>query len=49
MLPQAYENLYSDLSAFRLIRDPLRTLAYGTDASLYRLIPQLVVRIDLWV
>lgn len=30
----------------RLIRDPLRTLAYGTDASFYRLIPQLVVRVD---
>ncbi|PXX96221.1 FAD-binding and (Fe-S)-binding domain-containing protein [Halomonas sp. LBP4] len=28
----------------RLIDDPLRTLAYGTDASFYRLIPQLVVR-----
>ena len=24
----------------------MRTLAYGTDASLYRLIPQLVVRVD---
>mgnify|MGYP000256460765 CR=1 FL=1 len=30
----------------RLIRDPLRTLAYGTDASFYRMIPQLVVRVD---
>lgn len=30
----------------RLIQDPLRTLAYGTDASFYRLIPQLVVRVD---
>ncbi|MGJ7459377.1 FAD-binding and (Fe-S)-binding domain-containing protein [Halomonas sp. MA07-2] len=28
----------------RLIDDPLRTLAYGTDASFYRLIPKLVVR-----
>ncbi|MEE4377450.1 MAG: FAD-binding and (Fe-S)-binding domain-containing protein [Candidatus Competibacteraceae bacterium] len=49
MQPQAYENLYNDLRAFlpseRLIRDPLRTLAYGTDASLYRLIPQLVVQV----
>ena len=25
----------------RLIDDPLRTLAYGTDASFYRLVPQL--------
>ncbi|MBC8210392.1 MAG: FAD-binding oxidoreductase [Gammaproteobacteria bacterium] len=29
----------------RLIDDPLRTLAYGTDASFYRLIPQLVVKL----
>ncbi|WP_458526548.1 FAD-binding and (Fe-S)-binding domain-containing protein [Onishia taeanensis] len=32
------------LPAKRLISDPLRTLAYGSDASFYRLIPQLVVR-----
>ncbi|MCR6631947.1 MAG: FAD-binding oxidoreductase [Magnetospirillum sp.] len=30
----------------RLIRDPLRVLAYGTDASFYRLIPQIVVKTD---
>jgi hypothetical protein len=30
----------------RLIRDPLRTLAYGTDASFYRLTPKLVVRVQ---
>lgn len=29
----------------RLIHDSLRTLAYGTDASFYRLIPKLVVRV----
>jgi len=34
------------IDEIRLIRDPLRTLAYGTDASFYRLIPQLVVRVD---
>lgn len=34
------------ISAERLIDDPLRTLAYGTDASFYRLVPQLVVRVD---
>ncbi|SHO44518.1 D-lactate dehydrogenase [Desulfopila aestuarii DSM 18488] len=28
----------------RIITDPLRTLAYGTDASFYRLIPQVVVK-----
>lgn len=50
MLPTAHDDLRRDLQAFipatRLISDPLRTLAYGTDASLYRLIPKLVVRVD---
>ena len=30
-------------TAERLITDPSRTLAYGTDASFYRLVPQIVV------
>jgi D-lactate dehydrogenase len=38
------EALRDTLPAERLIDDPLRTLAYGTDASFYRLVPQLVVR-----
>ncbi|MCC9003096.1 MAG: FAD-binding oxidoreductase, partial [Candidatus Competibacter sp.] len=50
MPPTAYEQLHHDLQQFipaaRLIDDPLRTLAYGTDASLYRLIPKLVVRVE---
>jgi D-lactate dehydrogenase len=50
MLPTAHEHLHRDLQKFipaaRLITDPLRTLAYGTDASLYRLIPQMVVRVE---
>jgi len=33
------------MPADRLIDDPLRTLAYGTDASFYRLVPQLVVKV----
>ena len=33
------------IAAERLIDDPLRTLAYGTDASFYRLVPQLVVKV----
>ena len=45
-----YFELFQDLSGVipgeRLIRDDLRTLAYGTDASFYRLIPKLVVRVD---
>ena len=47
-LPHAYQQLYQDLEALlpeeRLVADPLRTLAYGTDASFYRLIPKIVVR-----
>ncbi|TCK03030.1 FAD-binding and (Fe-S)-binding domain-containing protein [Marinobacterium mangrovicola] len=34
------------IPAKRLITDPLRTLAYGTDASFYRLLPQLVVKVE---
>ena len=37
------EELRDVVPAERLIDDPLRKLAYGTDASFYRLIPQLVV------
>ncbi len=29
----------------RLFTDPLRTLAYGTDASFYRLVPKIVARV----
>ncbi len=50
MLSKTCQNLHRDLQTFipaaRLIADPLRTLAYGADASLYRLIPQLVVRVE---
>ncbi|AMC99171.1 FAD-binding and (Fe-S)-binding domain-containing protein [Halomonas chromatireducens] len=46
--PEAWHDLKSELleimPAERLIDDPLRTLAYGTDASFYRLIPKLIVR-----
>ena len=49
-MKQQYQELYNELRQFmpeeRLIHDQLRTLAYGTDASFYRLIPQLVVRVD---
>jgi len=47
-MKQEYQDFKQRLLEFipeqRLISDPLRTLAYGTDASFYRLIPQLVVR-----
>ena len=41
---QLYDRLRSRIPESRLIHDDLRTLALGTDASLYRLLPQLVVR-----
>ena len=47
---ESCRNLRRDLTGFitgdRLIDDPLRTLAYGSDASFYRLIPQLVVKVN---
>ena len=30
----------------RLVTDPLRTLAYGTDASFYRLVPRIVAIVE---
>jgi D-lactate dehydrogenase len=48
-LPEAYRHLHSELLGFlpedRVIVDPLRTLAYGTDASFYRLTPKVVVKV----
>jgi D-lactate dehydrogenase len=50
MLAQSYQSLLDRLSAdippSRLISDPLRTLAYGTDASFYRLTPQVIVKVE---
>ena len=47
MLPSPYAELHGQLGAFipaaRLITDPLRLLAWGTDASFYRLVPKQVV------
>ena len=49
-LPVPYQKLYAGLREqlpdSRLILDPLRTLAYGTDASFYRLIPKLVAKVE---
>jgi len=46
-LPAAYRALHDALATViprgRLLADPLRTFAYGTDASFYRLVPKLVV------
>ncbi len=50
MLSGTYAKRQNKLQAFipaaRLVSDPLRTLAYGTDASFYRLNPKLVVEVE---
>jgi D-lactate dehydrogenase len=50
MLPTAYRELHRELLAFlpsaRIVDDPLRLLAWGTDASFYRLVPQLIVVLE---
>ena len=47
MLSAVYAAFHNDLLVFvpedRIYTDPLRTLAYGTDASFYRLTPAIVV------
>jgi D-lactate dehydrogenase len=48
-LPPPYRALHDELAEKlppeRLVCDPLRTLAFGTDASFYRLVPRLVVQV----
>jgi D-lactate dehydrogenase len=39
-----YDKLIDKIDKERIFHDPLHTLAYGTDASFYRLIPKLVIR-----
>ncbi len=50
MLSAPYDELQRQLTAFippaRLITDPLRLLAWGTDASFYRLVPRIVVVVE---
>ncbi|MEE4240066.1 MAG: FAD-binding oxidoreductase, partial [Desulfopila sp.] len=47
-LPEKYQSFVDTIKAFlpadRIITEPLKTFAYGTDASFYRLIPKVVVR-----
>jgi D-lactate dehydrogenase len=49
MLSGVYLKLYQTLSSCfppeRLLHDDLRTLAFGTDASFYRLVPRLVIKV----
>src|SRR5262245_18126433 len=50
MLAARYDQLQRELERTipreRLVTDPLRTLAYGTDASFYRLVPKLVAIVE---
>ena len=49
-LPDKHRRFYNDIitaiPAARILCDPLRTLAYGTDASFYRLVPKIVVKAE---
>ena len=49
-LPEPYAGLYARAAAFipveRLVVDPLRLLAWGTDASFYRLVPKIAVVVE---
>ena len=48
MLTGNYKTLFQQLTLVidskRIFHDPLHTLAYGTDASFYRLIPKIVIK-----
>jgi D-lactate dehydrogenase len=48
MLSGKYKTLHQQLTGSidpkRIFHDPLHTLAYGTDASFYRLIPKMVIK-----
>jgi len=48
-LPEPHRRFHADVSAVvpleRLVTDPLRRLAFGTDASFYRLVPQIVAQV----
>jgi D-lactate dehydrogenase len=49
-LPEAYRAFYHQCVEFipesRMFCDPISTLAYGTDASVYRLIPKIVIKVS---
>lgn len=48
-LPENYRKFHSDIAALipnnRIFVDPIRRLAYGVDASLYRITPKMVVKV----
>jgi len=42
---ELYQQLIQTIDPKRMYHDPLHTLAFGTDASFYRLIPKLVIKV----
>ena len=50
MLPEAYQRfvqaISKDIPVANIVTDPLRTVAYGTDASFYRMVPKVVVNVE---
>src|SRR5512137_2230533 len=44
--PTLHAALRARLPAARVVTDPLRRLAYGTDASFYRLVPRAVAVVN---
>jgi len=49
-LPEKYQEFYHTIIKFvpvtRIFADPIRTLAYGIDASFYRLLPKLIIKVN---
>mgnify|MGYP001198511069 CR=1 FL=1 len=41
-----FRRIKTTIPADRLVTDPMRTIAYGTDASFYRLIPKIVINVE---
>ena len=46
MQPQFIQAVKQLIPAERYFDDPIATLAFGTDASFYRMLPKLVLRIE---
>jgi len=50
MLEGKYQDFYNKISKTidknNIFTDKLHTLAYGTDASFYRLVPKIVIKTD---
>jgi len=50
MLPEDYQNFYKAIAKTipkqSIITDPLLTVAFGTDASFYRMVPKIVINVE---